>query len=90
MSWKTVPNFFPDWDYLSSRDRYNLIEGYSIQEYTTKDSGKYYKKVRLSPYDSPDRFPYLLDYLGFTNWHLEWRPKKTILGKFFGCWEKIK
>ena len=87
MSWKTVPNFFPEPDDLDSETWYHLCEGYCIDNYETKPSGKYYKKVRVTG-GAQSCTLNLINFLGFWNWHEKWKPKRTILGRFFGWWEK--
>jgi len=82
--WVTVPNHFPEPDDLSSETWYHLFEGYCVGEYETKPSGKYYKKVRTMYCDSVDN---LMSYLGYYNWHKEWKIRRSAIGRFFlGSW----
>lgn len=86
MAWRTVPNFFPDYDSLSAEDQYHLNEGYCISGYETKLSGKMYKKIRMEK-NMDSSFGSLLSFLGFWNWHERWYIHK---GWFFNSWRKRK
>jgi len=83
--WKTVPNFFPDEDELHPETLYHLAEGFGITEYKTKLSGKYYKRVWTN---SEHRTMRLIAFLGFKNWHEEWKPNKSIIGRIFNTWKE--
>ena len=88
-SWKTVPNFFPDYDDLSNETKYHLNEGFGVSEYVTKRSGRYYKKVKMM-YQRSDNFYSLIRYLDYDKWWERWKPNTSWWGRFWGSWEKIK
>lgn len=85
MSWHTVPNFFPDYEHLDSLTKYHLSEGYCIDDYLTKYSGKHYKKVKCL---DNDEFHTLISYLGFREWHFKWELKTNWFG--YRRWVKRK
>lgn len=91
MSWLTVPNTFPDPDDLSAQTWYDLQEGYGIYDFETRPSGKYYKKVRANEflkYPKTDTHK-LISVLGFKDWHLEMKPRRSILRFILGDWKSI-
>ncbi len=92
MSWKTVPNFFPDYDDFSREEKYRLAEGYGIEEWETKRSGRYYKKVRMSYHNQriSGYFEKLLGKLGFERWWKKWQPNKSIWGRICGSWKLVE
>jgi hypothetical protein len=78
--WHTVPNFFPDYEDLSSTDKYHLNEGYSVSYYETKYSGKMYKKIRSDMECTSNA----ITYLGFSEWWKYWEIKTFLFFKYWG------
>lgn len=86
MSWKTVPNIFPDYDDLSDESKYHLREGYGVYGYESKPSGKFYKKIKVDG-SGDGAFGHLLWYMGYSEW---WNKYKLKKGWFFTKWEIVK
>jgi len=88
MSWLTVPNFFPDYEDLEGETQYHLREGYGVSYYETKKSGKYYKKMRCP--DLRENPHNVLYFLGFWNWHKNYKIRRNPIKRFFlGDWESL-
>lgn len=77
----TVPNFFSI-DDLTSKDLYNLDEGFCIEVIRQKRSGRHYNQIWIDG----DKYKFL-DYIGLPNWWEKYTPDKSIMGKFFGRWK---
>jgi len=76
-SWRTVPINFPDYDDLDNETQYHLSEGYCVNEYESKKSGKNYKKIRF--YEKSEKkyidmqYAKLISYLGYESWWVGYR-----------------
>ena len=84
--WLTVPNIFPDPEDISNKTWYYLSEGYCVGDYESKESGKYYKKIRTKYCDSVDNLLYAL---GYKDWYKEYKIERNPVKRFlFGAWKR--